>query len=224
MSVAPDLMDARGSNADPGGPYDYGDQALLLEFASTAEVLAWTETLQEAGLPGMVDIVPASRTILVKLKGHRYQAPTRQRLSKLQLRSGALTGPSAADRVDVTIDVVYDGADLHEVAELTGLTPTQVIAAHTGSPWRVGFSGFAPGFAYLIDGDQRLRVPRHAEPRTNVPAGAVALAGEFSGIYPRQSPGGWQLIGHTDAVLFDVNREQPALLTPGMWVQFRAIG
>ncbi|MHC9295336.1 5-oxoprolinase subunit B family protein [Mycobacterium sp. LTG2003] len=224
MSVAPDVMDARGAETGPGTPHDYGDQALLLEFASTAEVLAWTETLQEAGLPGVMDIVPASRTILVKLDGHRYQAPTRQRLSKLQLRPGALAGPPAGDRVDVTIDVVYDGADLHEVAELTGLTPAQVIAAHTGSPWRVGFSGFAPGFAYLVDGDQRLRVPRRAEPRTNVPAGAVGLAGEFSGIYPRKSPGGWQLIGHTEAVLFDVNRDTPALLTPGMWVQFRAIG
>lgn len=207
-----------------GAVRNYGDQALLLEFASTAEVLAWTDALHEADLPGVVDIVPASRTVLVKLNGHRYQAPTRQRLHKLQLRPDALAGPPRADRVDVTIDVVYDGADLHEVAELTGLTPAQVIAAHTGSPWRVGFSGFAPGFAYLVDGDARLRVPRRAEPRTNVPAGAVGLAGEFSGIYPRSSPGGWQLIGHTDAVLFDVNRENPALLTPGMWVQFRAIG
>jgi KipI family sensor histidine kinase inhibitor len=124
----------------------------------------------------------------------------------------------------VTIDVVYDGADLHEVASLTGMTPAQVIAAHTGTPWRVGFCGFAPGFAYLVDGDARLQVPRRAEPRTSVPAGAVALAGEFSGVYPRQSPGGWQLIGHTDAVMFDVNRDKPALLTPGMWVQFRAVG
>lgn len=81
-----------------------------------------------------------------------------------------------------------------------------------------------PGFAYLVGGDERLQVPRRAEPRTSVPAGAVALAGEFSGIYPRQSPGGWQLIGHTDAVMFDVHRDQPALLTPGTWVQFRAIG
>ncbi|MGV0743964.1 5-oxoprolinase subunit B family protein [Mycolicibacterium sp. XJ870] len=221
MSVATDVMDAIVLRA----VRDYGDQALLLEFDSTAEVLAWTETLQEAGLPGVVDIVPASRTILVKVDGHRYQAPTRQRLSKLQPRRDLLTaGPPPSDRVDVTIDVVYDGADLHEVAELTGLTPAQVIAAHTGTPWRVGFSGFAPGFTYLVDGDERLRVPRHAEPRTNVPAGAVGLAGEFSGIYPRQSPGGWQLIGHTDAVLFDVHRDKPALLTPGMWVQFRAIG
>ena len=102
----------------------------------------------------------------------------------------------------------------------------QVVAAHTGTPWRVGFGGFAPGFAYLVGGDSRLEVPRRAEPRTKVPAGSVGLAGEFSGVYPRESPGGWQLIGRTSqsqAALWDVDREQPALLTPGMWVQFRAV-
>ncbi|MET0756929.1 MAG: carboxyltransferase domain-containing protein, partial [Mycobacterium sp.] len=99
-----------------------------------------------------------------------------------------------------------------------------VVAAHTETPWRVGFGGFAPGFAYLVGGDERLNVPRQSEPRTKVPTGSVALAGEFSGVYPRESPGGWQLIGRTDAVLWDVDRDKPALLTPGMWVQFRAVG
>ncbi|WP_276822809.1 5-oxoprolinase subunit B family protein [Mycolicibacterium mageritense] len=221
MSVASDVMDR---SLVPGVAHEYGDQALLLEFDSTAEVLAWTETLRSADLLGVVDIVPASRTVLIKLAGPRYQAPTRQRLGKLRVAPEAVPTEPAGGRVDVTIDVVYDGADLHEVAERTGLSPAQVVAAHTGTPWRVGFGGFAPGFAYLVGGDERLRVPRRAEPRTSVPAGAVALAGEFSGIYPRQSPGGWQLIGHTDAVMFDVEREKPALLTPGMWVQFRAIG
>ncbi|CDO22966.1 MULTISPECIES: 5-oxoprolinase subunit B family protein [Mycolicibacterium] len=221
MSVASDVMDR---SLVPGVVHEYGDQALLLEFDSTAEVLAWTETLRSADLLGVVDIVPASRTVLIKLAGPRYQAPTRQRLGKLRVAPEAVPTEPAGGRVDVTIDVVYDGADLHEVAERTGLSPAQVVAAHTGTPWRVGFGGFAPGFAYLVGGDERLRVPRRAEPRTSVPAGAVALAGEFSGIYPRQSPGGWQLIGHTDAVMFDVEREKPALLTPGMWVQFRAIG
>ena len=94
---------------------------------------------------------------------------------------------------------------------------------HTGAPWRVGFVGFAPGFAYLIGGDSRLAVPRRGEPRTRVPAGSVALAGGFSGVYPRESPGGWQLIGRTEAVLWDVDRPDPALLTPGMSVRFRAV-
>lgn len=222
MSVTSEVMDA-GPSLSPGTARDYGDQALLLEFDSTADVLAWTATLTAAQLLGVVDIVPASRTILIKLADPRYQAPTRQRLGKLRLQPGSAP-VRPIGQADVTIDVVYDGADLHEVAKLTGMTPEQVIAVHTGSQWQVGFMGFAPGFAYLVGGDERLQVPRRAEPRTSVPAGAVALAGEFSGIYPRQSPGGWQLIGHTDAVMFDVHRDQPALLTPGTWVQFRAIG
>ena len=97
-----------------------------------------------------------------------------------------------------------------------------MIDAHCETLWRVGFSGFAPGFAYLVDGDPRLRVPRRSEPRTSVPAGSVAIAGEFSAVYPRRSPGGWQLIGHTDTILWDIERPTPALLTQGMWVQFRA--
>jgi KipI family sensor histidine kinase inhibitor len=95
-----------------------------------------------------------------------------------------------------------------------------VVQAHTGTAWTVGFGGFAPGFSYLVGGDPRLQVPRHDEPRTRVPAGAVGLAGAFSGIYPRPSPGGWQIIGQTDAVLWDVDRDPPALLRPGATVQF----
>ena len=115
----------------------------------------------------------------------------------------------------LVIDVVYDGADLDEVAELTGLTTTQVIDAHTANPWNVGFCGFAPGFAYLVGGDPRLAVPRRSEPRPSVPAGAVGLAGEFTGIYPRRSPGGWQLIGRTDAALWDIDRARPGAADAG---------
>ncbi|MGA8543921.1 MAG: allophanate hydrolase subunit 1 [Mycobacterium sp.] len=199
---------------------DYGDQALLLQFDNTAEVLAWTAALREAALPGVLDIVPASRTVLLKLDGPRHQSAIRRRLRTLQVTPG--TASTASPEQPTTIDVVYDGADLAEVADHTGLTTAQVINAHTATPWQVGFGGFAPGFAYLIGGDPRLAVPRRAEPRSSVPAGAVGLAGEFTGIYPRRSPGGWQLIGHTDAVMWDIDRPNPALLTPGMWVQFRA--
>ena len=221
MSVTADLMDVRAL----GTVRDYGDQALLLEFDSTAEVLAWADALREAELLGVLDIVPASRTVLLKLAGPRYQAPTRQRLGKLRVTAEALAEPSQG-HADIEIGVVYDGADLEEVCRLTGLTTEQVIAAHTGTPWRVGFGGFAPGFAYLIGGDERLNVPRQSEPRTKVPAGSVALAGEFSAVYPRESPGGWQLIGQMadDAVaLWDIDRDPPALLQPGMWVQFREV-
>jgi KipI family sensor histidine kinase inhibitor len=192
----------------------------MLECGSTAEVLAFTDALRAAALPGVVDIVPASRTVLVKLEGPRYQGVLRQRLRKLRV-SPVTTAPVERS-ADVMIDVLYDGPDLTEVAERTGLSAAQVIEAHTTTLWRVGFSGFAPGFAYLVCGDPRLRVPRRDEPRTSVPAGSVALAGEYSAVYPRQSPGGWQLIGHTDAVLWDIERSDPALLTQGMWIQFRA--
>ena len=220
MTVTVEKVDA----AMLGTVRNYGDQALLLEFNSTAEVLAWTDTLRTAGLPGVLDIVPASRTILIKLAAPRYQIPTAQRLSKLHLKELDNTEASTPQQPDVTIDVVYDGMDLEEVAKLTGLAPDEVIAAHTGSLWRVAFGGFTPGFAYLVGGDERLQVPRRSEPRTRVPAGSVALAGEFASVYPRETPGGWQLIGRTDADLWDIEREQPALLIPGMHVQFRAIG
>jgi len=200
---------------------DYGDRALMLQCGSTAEVLAWVDALRAAALRGVLDIVPAARTVLVKLDNPRWQAVTRQRLRRMRVTPDVA---APADRTaDVVIDVVYDGPDLPEVANHSGLTTAQVINAHTSTLWRVGFNGFAPGFAYLVDGDPRLRAPRRSEPRTSVPAGSVALAGEFSAIYPRQSPSGWQLIGHTDAVLWDLERPSPALLTQGMWVQFRAV-
>jgi len=201
---------------------DYGDHALMVQCGSTAEVLAWAAALGGAALPGVVDIVPGARTVLVKLDSPRYQGATRERLRKLRVTGASIPVAPADRRADVVIDVVYDGPDLAEVASRTGLTTSQVIDAHSGTLWRVGFSGFAPGFAYLIDGDTRLRVPRRSEPRTSVPAGSVALAGEFSAVYPRRSPGGWQLIGHTEAVLWDTERRTPALLTQGTWVQFRA--
>lgn len=203
---------------------DYGDQALLLELTSTAEVLAWSEALRRSDVPGVLDVVPAARTVLVKLSDPSAQPRVRRRVEDLNVDVEADAESQPPDgQADVTIDVVYDGADLDEVARLAELDVESVIAAHTGAPWRVGFSGFAPGFAYLVGGDERLHVPRRAEPRTAVPAGSVGLAGEFSGVYPRESPGGWQLIGHTDAVLWDIDRSPPALLTPGQWVQFRAV-
>jgi KipI family sensor histidine kinase inhibitor len=135
--------------------------------------------------------------------------------------SGAHPSPETAPTShEVEIVVRYDGPDLDEVAAHTGMTRTEVIDAHTGTPWRVAFGGFAPGFAYLVGGDPRLQVPRRERPRPSVPAGSVGLAGEFSGVYPRSSPGGWQLLGTTDAVLWDADREPPALLGPGTTVRF----
>lgn len=230
MTVTADSVDAMSLD-DVGSVLDYGDHALLLEFGSTADVLAWTDVLRTTGLLGVVDIVPAARTVLLKLAAPQYLEPTRQRLARLRADRADRAPDGTLDRApevtpppDVVIDVTYDGADLVEVARLSGLTEQEVVAAHTARPMRVGFSGFAPGFAYLVGGDARLAVPRRAEPRTRVPVGSVGLAGEFSGVYPRESPGGWQLIGRTDAVLWDLDRDPPALLMPGTWVQFRAVG
>ena len=200
---------------------DYGDRALLLECGSTDGVLGCAAVLRAADIAGVTDIVPGARTVLVTLTDVTDQAATRIRLAKVEFTSPA--DPVPPGHTDVVIDVVYDGADLADVAALVGMDTDGVVAAHTGTPWRVGFGGFAPGFAYLVGGDSRLSVPRRDEPRTRVPAGSVALAGEFSGVYPRESPGGWQLIGRTEAVLWDIDRPQPALLAPGMWVRFRAV-
>jgi len=199
---------------------DYGDRALLLECESSEQVLALADALRQHQLPGVLDIVPAARTVLLTLAGPHDQATTRQRLTRLPAEPA---DSGARESSEVLIEVIYDGPDLADVAAHTGLTVTEVIETHTATPWRVGFGGFAPGFAYLIGGDPRLAVPRRTDPRTAVPAGSVGLAGEFSGIYPRQSPGGWQLIGRTDAVLWDIDRPQPALLEPGMWVRFHAV-
>ncbi len=226
MTVTAELMNVMSL----GTVHDYGDQAMLLECDSTAGVLAWCDALREADLLGVLDIVPASRTVLLKLAGPRHQAATRARLDRLRVERASVDADAASTdlradvTIDVTIDVVYDGEDLDEVARLTELSLDQVVAAHTAVPMRVGFGGFVPGFAYLVGGDERLHVPRRAEPRTRVPVGSIGLAGEFSGIYPRETPGGWQLIGRTNAGLWDVERDPPALLTPGTWVQFRAIG
>jgi KipI family sensor histidine kinase inhibitor len=201
---------------------DYGDRALLIECGSTGEVLALAAALRDAHVIGVIDIVPGARTVLVSVSETRHRASVRTAVADVSVPIPRVT-PLDTD-ADVVIDVVYDGPDLGEVSGHLGMDIADVIAAHTGSLWRVGFGGFAPGFAYLVTAVPRLQVPRRSEPRTRVPAGSVGLAGEFSGIYPRESPGGWQLIGHTEAVLWDLHRPRPALLTPGMWVRFRVAG
>jgi len=124
----------------------------------------------------------------------------------------------------VDIPVTYDGADLEEVARLVGQTPAEIVRRHTAHEWTVAFCGFAPGFGYLVQPSGHWDVPRRQSPRTRVPAGSIALAGEFTGVYPRESPGGWQLIGQTEVTVFDLSRDPPALLRPGNRVRFADVG
>jgi allophanate hydrolase subunit 1 len=209
----------------------YGDRALLVELADVAEVVAVTDAVRTGPLADLLaDVVPGARTVLllarpglpVEALAERWRAefgvvPPEKHLERPN--SGAFPG-GLSRAAPLQIPVEYDGPDLAEVGWLTGLGVDEVVEAHTGTEWRVAFGGFAPGFAYLVGGDERLRVPRRDTPRTKVPAGAVGLAGEFSGVYPRASPGGWQLIGRTDLPMWDLDRDPPALLSAGATVRF----
>jgi len=203
----------------------YGDAAVLVDCATLTEALGWRDVLAAAAVEGVEELVPAARTVLVRL---RPETATAAKRSIAALRPPQVSDREEgmhreADREPVTISVSYDGPDLDEVGDLTGLGADGVVAAHIEAMWRVAFCGFAPGFGYLVGGDECLQVPRRREPRARVPAGAVGLAGEFSGVYPRESPGGWQLIGRTDAVLWDAERKPSALLRPGVPVRFRPL-
>ena len=193
-----------------------GDAAVLVELAALDEVLALHAALVAQPLAGVVDLVPAARTLLVRVD------PATTTVREV-CRALVQVRPRPAARQDsdlLEVPVSYDGPDLVVVAELTGLREREVVAAHTGQTWTVAFAGFAPGFGYLVGEDHRLHVPRRTTPRTRVPAGAVGLAGEFTGVYPRESPGGWQLLGLTGLAMWDLRREPPALLEPGVRVRF----
>lgn len=196
-----------------------GDRALLVELTDLASVLDLARRLAADRPAGVSDVVPAARTVLLRTDAGTDLAELAEQLPRMAA-GPAPAGPAVDEGEPVVIPVRYDGPDLAEAARLAGLSPAELIAAHTGGQWRAAFSGFAPGFCYLTGDDDRLALPRRAESRTSVPAGSVALAGGFSAVYPRASPGGWQLIGSTDTPVWDVRREPPALLTAGRRVRF----
>lgn len=196
-----------------------GDGGLLVEYDTLDDVLAHYRALHPPRLHGVVDLVPAARTLLVRFDPSAVGAAA----VRHWITGTPPAAPDAAAGDEIVVEVRYDGPDLTEVGALTGLGADGVVEAHTAAVWTVAFGGFAPGFAYLSGGDDRLCVPRRGSPRTAVPAGAVGLAGEFSGIYPRRSPGGWQLIGTTTRKLWMPDREPPALLRPGARVRFEAL-
>ncbi|WP_433122987.1 5-oxoprolinase/urea amidolyase family protein [Arthrobacter koreensis] len=195
-----------------------GTRALLVELGSLADVVALHTQLKANPLRGQVDALAAATTVLVRFASRRDAVAGLPLLQALDF-----THADADEPRTVIIETVYDGVDLAEVARLTGLSEEAVVNAHTGTAWTAGFGGFAPGFTYLTGGDPALNVPRRSSPRTAVPPGAVALAGDYSAVYPRESPGGWQLIGRTAASMWDLSRPNPALISPGDLVQFTPI-
>ncbi|MEV1114198.1 5-oxoprolinase subunit PxpB [Actinosynnema sp. NPDC049800] len=194
-----------------------GTDGVLVEVDSLGEVEAVRAAVAAADLPDLVELVPAARTVLIVTRPGGAAA-----VRKL-LTAADLVHHSEVDGDEVVIEVRYDGPDLDLVAETAGLTAAEVVELHTGAEYRVAFCGFAPGFAYLTGLPEPLRQPRLDSPRTKVPAGSVGVAGEFTAAYPRATPGGWRLIGRTDAPLFDPRRPTPALLTPGDRVRFEAV-
>ncbi len=203
----------------PAGPY-----ALLVELADGEHAEAFHAELlrrrEHGELPAVRDIVPAARTVL--LDGIAEGEPgARDRLAR-ELASWRVEPLRREDREPVEILVIYDGPDLGEVAALWGVAADEVAALHSRTAFRVAFCGFAPGFGYLTGLPERLHVPRRTTPRTRVPAGAVALAGPYTGVYPRPSPGGWQIVGRMPdpGALWDPGREPAALLVPGTPVRF----
>ncbi|KMS78345.1 allophanate hydrolase [Streptomyces leeuwenhoekii] len=193
-----------------------GEDALLVEVASGEEAQALHAELLRRRAEGSLrawEIVPAARTVLLDGLADRARA-----ISELSAAEVPPAPPRAGDVVE--LPVRYDGPDLGEVAAHWGVPEPEVARIHAGTEFRVAFCGFAPGFGYLTGLPARYHVPRRDTPRTAVPAGSVALAGPYTGVYPRSSPGGWRLIGTTDAVLWDHTRMPAALLSPGTRVRF----
>ena len=190
-----------------------GDRGALVELSGSAAAVRVARAL--AGRPEFVDVVPGHRTVLVT-----WARGAQPRVLDSLVDSALATESAFEPGRRVEIPVVYDGPDLQEVARLVNLSAEEVVERHCAAEHVVAFIGFAPGFAYLIGGDERLYVPRLQQPRVRVPAGSVAIAGPYSGVYPRDSPGGWRLLGHTSLPLFDPEAAPPALLAPGDRVSF----
>lgn len=226
--------------------YRYGERGVLLELDALDEIHALHRAVLASGLA--LECVPGAATLYVE---PLPDGPDGQRLVDAVMSlagaaaaaagatgaagargaagaTGAVAAGASAPGADAiirthTVEVVYDGIDLDEVASLTGISATEVIRLHAAPTYTVAFLGFSRGFPYLVGLDERLVVPRLASPRTRVPAGSIAVGGPFTGIYPASSPGGWRLIGHTDAVLFDERRDPPSVLAPGDRVRFVAV-
>jgi len=195
-----------------------GPRTFLIELDDLDQTLGLLDALQQDPAPGIAEIVPGARTLLIRTKvGVLADSEMAQAIVARQPGKASATKRTGEM---VELPVTYDGDDLADVARHMGMTVAEVIAAHQAATWQVAFCGFAPGFAYMVGDDPRFRLPRRPSPRTRIPAGSVALADQFCGVYPQASPGGWQLIGRTVVPMWDMTREPPALLRPGVRCRF----
>ncbi|SDM83769.1 5-oxoprolinase subunit B family protein [Allokutzneria albata] len=196
-----------------------GRDAALVELSGLDEVLGLHAALRAEAASWLVELVPAARTLLVRFDPH---VTTMDRVVD-HVAALEYSTVDSQGMEEVVVPVRYDGADLADVASCAGMTEAEVIERHTGARYTVAFCGFAPGFGYLTGLDRELWLPRRETPRTKVPAGSVALADQYAGVYPRSSPGGWHILGSTDLPVWDADRDPPALLVPGTPVRFEVV-
>ncbi|WP_342357122.1 5-oxoprolinase/urea amidolyase family protein [Paraburkholderia sacchari] len=196
-----------------------GSASILVELESLEATLALLDRLLASEVRGVEEVIPGARTLLVRFDPYTIdRAQLTEKLCQLDVSIHRERSGSTFD-----IPVTYDGEDLGEVAELLGWSVDQLIRRHSEATYSVAFTGFAPGFAYMTSDDPGFNVPRRKTPRVRIPAGSVAIAGKFSGIYPSDSPGGWQLLGTTQTRMWDTARARAALLAPGDRVRFREV-
>jgi len=196
-----------------------GPTAVVIEVHGTDQAIELSMWLRARELAGVTELVPAATTVLV-------QTSTAAALAGLDALVAEFepTGRPGITGQLVAIDTVYDGEDLDDVATAAGISVEAVVALHSEATYVAAFCGFVPGFAYLTGLAPQLQLPRRSSPRPRVPAGSVAIATSFTGVYPTASPGGWNLLGRTEATMWDDHRERPALVEPGDRVRFVPVG
>lgn len=215
-----------------------GDSALTVDFGNiisdeiNSKVLLLAQALDKASLPGIKDIVPAYSSVTVfydvitLLKSYINKSAFSVMAAQIEARILNVTETIVADNRTVTVPVCYSlkyGLDLQDISEQTKMTVEEIIQLHTANEYKVYMIGFLPGFAYMGNVDERIAVPRKSEPRLNVEAGFVGIAGKQTGIYPVISPGGWQIVGRTPIKLFDKGKSEPVFFRAGDRVRFHAI-
>ncbi len=199
-----------------------GDDLFAVATGSPEDAQALANQLQQSG--EWLDVTPGIDSVVVQFDAALRDGDEARRAIESVLEKGVEPLPPSDELVE--IPVIYggeSGPDLDELAERTGLTPGEIVALHTGAEYRVDMMGFTPGFAFIGGLDERLRVPRRAEPRQRVAAGSVGIADGRTGLYAMASPGGWTLIGRTPFKLFDPDAAEPFALAPGTRIRFRAI-